>query len=404
MKHFFIFSILICSYLSVQAEYFKITNYDINIQVSREGFFDVQETIDVQFFEKRHGIIWNIPQKYVYERENRDLSFTNIYVEGYRFKKSYKNGFLNIRIGSPTKWVNGNQRYILNYRVYNAFINKETHQKFHWNLVGTGWDVPIEKCTYTIVLPDKPQLSENDYKVYSYKDQSISKNVIKYNWDGYLTGRANRPLEKNEGLQMELLFPNNYIKSISSLELDSNTSYKDTTNSHEDFSSLISVLTIIFLSGLGLFHFFKTKEQSIRTQPILKRTAPPVSTTKRPNPSVNIKKEVYPPVSITPAEAGFLIDNSADYRDLIAFLPYWGRAGLIKIIKTEYGDYQLVKLKDITTSVEKYELTFFERIFKNSDAPLLIDLKDKFYSDMSFSTQQLDNHIRGSNLYGLDPY
>ena len=66
MKHFFIFSILICSYLSVQAEYFKITNYDINIQVSREGFFDVQETIDVQFFEKRHGIIWNIPQKYVY--------------------------------------------------------------------------------------------------------------------------------------------------------------------------------------------------------------------------------------------------------------------------------------------------------------------------------------------------
>ena len=399
MKHIFVFFILIYSCFSVQAEYFTIANYDVHIEVSREGFLDVEETIDVHFFEKRHGIIWNIPQKYVYEGGNRELSFTNIYVKGYQFKKSYKNGLFNIRIGSPTKWVNGNQRYILNYRVYNAFINKERHQKLHWNLVGTGWDVPIEKCTYTIVLPDKPELSENDYKVYSYKDQSISKNVIKYNWDGYLTGRANHPLEKNEGLQIELLLPNNYIKSISSLELDSNTSYKDTTNSHEDFSSLISVLTIIFLSGLGLFHFFKSKKQSIKNQPILKRTYPSVSIIKRTNPSVNIKKEVYPPVSITPAEAGFLIDNSADYRDLIAFLPYWGRAGLIKIIKTEDGDYQLVKLKDITTSVEKYELTFFERIFKHSDAPLLIDLKDKFYSDITFSIEQLDNHVVGSNLY-----
>ncbi len=381
MKRLFIFFILICANFSVQAEYFKITNYDIQIEVSKEGYFDVEETIDVHFFEKRHGIIWNIPYQYFYGGKKRSLSFTNIYVKGYRFKESYDDRYLNLRIGNSFKWVNGNQRYIINYRVYNAFINKETYQKLHWNLVGDGWNVPIEKCTYTIVLPDQPQLSETDYKVFSFKDKSISKNVIKYNWDGYLTGKANRSLEKNEGLQIELVLPKDYITSIPSTELDNNTSHQGTRNSDENYSVFPLILFFTLLLGLPLLLFllFKSKKQSFEPKAIT--------------------KEIYPPITLTPAEAGFLIDNSADYRDLIALLPYWGKAGLIKIIKTENGDYQLIKLKDITTNVQKYELNFFKRIFKDSDTPLLIDLENKFHPDIVLSTRQLTKHVKGLKLY-----
>ena len=41
-----------------------IENFDINIELSRDGYYNVEETIEVDFLEKRRGIFRNIPKKY----------------------------------------------------------------------------------------------------------------------------------------------------------------------------------------------------------------------------------------------------------------------------------------------------------------------------------------------------
>src|SRR5690625_1549343 len=46
------------------AQGYVVRNYDVDIQIHKNGYFDVVEQYDVEFFEPRRGIIRDIITKY----------------------------------------------------------------------------------------------------------------------------------------------------------------------------------------------------------------------------------------------------------------------------------------------------------------------------------------------------
>ncbi|MGB4957907.1 MAG: DUF2207 domain-containing protein, partial [Saprospiraceae bacterium] len=75
------------AYLGSKAEYFVINDYKVDIHVlSKEGIFEVTETITVEFSEPRRGIFRKIPFRYKISGEEIEIKIFDTEVKDYRYK------------------------------------------------------------------------------------------------------------------------------------------------------------------------------------------------------------------------------------------------------------------------------------------------------------------------------
>ncbi len=139
-----LFSILITGTITAQ-EYFTITNYNIHVKINKNASLDIAEKIDLYFTEQRHGIIRQIPYKYKLqplsaggqraERQMQSGSYSRIIIEdikvpGWKYEVSNSGDYKSIKIGSSDKYVNGDQQFIITYRVLNAINFFKDHSEF----------------------------------------------------------------------------------------------------------------------------------------------------------------------------------------------------------------------------------------------------------------------------------
>ena len=126
----------------VKAEYFVISNYNIDIKVyGSKAMFEVTEIITVDFNEPRRGIFRNIPYKVRVNGEEVELDIYNVDVEGFNFDTYREGSQYVIKIGDKNTYVEGRQTYKITYKVKNASIFHEDHTELYWNSVGDQWPV-----------------------------------------------------------------------------------------------------------------------------------------------------------------------------------------------------------------------------------------------------------------------
>src|SRR4030042_6404101 len=129
----------------VCAQYFTITKFHSDITIQKDSSFMVRETIDVKFERSRHGIYRDIPFKYrdefgkVITTPTKVLSVTD--GSGKAWKYSVKNAgpVIQIRIGDPKRFVEGNQTYVITYEVENTILFFNDHDELYWNVTGNAW-------------------------------------------------------------------------------------------------------------------------------------------------------------------------------------------------------------------------------------------------------------------------
>ena len=193
----------------------KIRNYEVTVQINRNGTLTVNEVIDYQFGEEpKHGIYRDIPlrskiggfdvhKSFVkmnwIKRDGEDEEYTkNHFYEGIRY-----------RIGSKTKLVNLDRigsRYELNYDIYNAVFEKDGIYQIYYNAIGQFWNVPIEEANVTIRFPDGQEIKKNEIEkleVYtgSYGEKGENYGVSENNGEINI---GTRELEANNGLTFML--------------------------------------------------------------------------------------------------------------------------------------------------------------------------------------------------------
>jgi uncharacterized membrane protein len=223
MKKFFgiIFTFLVIGNVQAQ-EYFTIRQYDVSIKVNKDASLDISEKINVHFTEPRHGIIRKIPYKYEIQllpansqKADRQLEsggysrtiIQDIKVPGLNYDVSNDGNYKSIKIGSANKYVEGDQQFIIIYRILNAINFFKDHSELYFNVIGDQWETTISSVNFKVELyqpiPETP-----DYFVATGSFGSKeNKTVTKWEANNTFSGSTTEQLNPNEGLTIGISFP-----------------------------------------------------------------------------------------------------------------------------------------------------------------------------------------------------
>jgi uncharacterized membrane protein YgcG len=143
---------------SAQSGAERIVSYDAGIAIQGDGSILVTEHISYDFgSDLRHGIFRVIPAQVRYNG-----SYDRIYPVDVRSVESdtateytveSSGSAVGIRIGDPNQTVTGVHAYWLTYLVRGGLNGFADHDELYWNAVGNRWDVPIDQVSVRVSAP-----------------------------------------------------------------------------------------------------------------------------------------------------------------------------------------------------------------------------------------------------------
>ena len=153
-KIFVLFLIFLLNILSFSNE--KITNFDVDFKVNKNGSIDVVEKISyITDEDGKRGIYRNIPYKY----DNASVIKFENKIGIYNFKATYLNGtptglysqnednVMYNRLGKEDIFLKPNEEYtyVISYTMYNLIRTSGNVKQIYINAIGNYWEIPIEK-------------------------------------------------------------------------------------------------------------------------------------------------------------------------------------------------------------------------------------------------------------------
>lgn len=123
--------------------------FDVNVVTDEDHVFHVQEEIQVDFYEHRHGIYRYIPDG------GRYYGIRNINVDGYMWESYGESGNTVIQIGDPDYTVYGPQTYRISYDIVGYKDDSEDQDFLSLDLLPTGWGTSIDSASLRIQFPKK---------------------------------------------------------------------------------------------------------------------------------------------------------------------------------------------------------------------------------------------------------
>jgi len=383
MRSFVIIYILLLFfgfYQVARAETEIIKNFDVNINIQKDGTLLVTEKIVYDFgTNQRHGIFRNIPLTSVNgpKLKIEVLGVKDESGKPYKYTISITNNILKIKIGDPNIFITGSKTYIITYQVYNAIRTFEDHDELYWNVTGNEWPVAIQNANASITLPDS-SIYNLKMDCFTGPYGSLQKNCI-FNHSGTSVNYSTtQPLNANEGLTIVLGLPLGYINKIY-LPPSQKSFFTLALNFDSIFSFLLSFFELIIFPFLAFFIvimiFLKRLTWKTKPKPVI-----PKELKGEP-----ITVEYNPPDNLSPIDIGTILDRRIDLTDISSVIIDLAVRGYIKIryiVKNipfwpDKKDFEFIKLKDGTDLVHPADKIIFELLFNYRDNVKLSDLKEQ---------------------------
>jgi len=368
MKRLFYYLIcfLVCFFLPLSVRAEDIRDFTTTIKVEKDSSMTVSENITYDFGSLyRHGIFRTIPITKTNDNgEKFKLDISGIRVSNsqgthYQMQQSSTSDELTLKIGDPNNTITGIHTYIINYTVVGAFIPFSDHDELYWNIVGTKWEVPIQKVKTIVQFPFAPLENVMQPACYTGAYKSTSQGcTVKYN-NGTITVDSIDSLSAGEGLSIIIGFPKNLLAITEAKKID--------TRWANIFGFIMSAL--FFLIGLVwyvvvplwiIIHWYRTGRD-------------PKGTVGAAHVWFDVPKLKNGKI-LTSGETGTLIDETADLRDITATIVDLARRGYIKIVEQKKNDFYLEKtLPKKDSGMDAFEKKLYTGIFEDDDA---IRIKD----------------------------
>ncbi|MFB8769010.1 DUF2207 domain-containing protein [Nocardiopsis alba] len=147
-----------------------ITRYHTEAEIREDGTVEVTESITYDFgYRPSAGISRHIPV----DLGSGPLRFRHVEVRDLEVRsptgaetaldfEGVEGGEHLVLIGledSPETHVTKEQTYEISYTLVGAIVERRGHDEFHWNFVGTEWDVPKDDVSVEITAPEISDLS-----------------------------------------------------------------------------------------------------------------------------------------------------------------------------------------------------------------------------------------------------
>ncbi len=353
------------------AQFFTITKFHSDIAIHPDSSFTVIETIDVKFDRPRHGIYREIPFKYRDEFGKalvtpiRVISVKDDKGKSWKYSLERSGPILNIRIGHPDRYVDGNQTYVITYQVENAILFLKDHDELYWNVTGNYWKAPIKEASADAALAVKGK-SKNvmaaAFTGHSGSKESDCEYQTYENGAKYLTKRS---LGAGEGLTIAFGWDKGLVSPPSSWQR-----FLWTMNLGENWVFILPILSLIFM-----FHqwYSKGRDPKVR-EAITVQYGPPK----------------FDNQALSPAEVGTLVDEKLDPRDMTSAIVGLAVKGYLHIEETKHEglifhktDYYLKKVKEADSSLNPFEIELMKSLFPGKLPGILVsDLKNRFYANL----------------------
>jgi hypothetical protein len=204
---------------------FVIHRFDTRLTVERNATLQVEERIEVEFSEPRHGLYRTIPVRYsdprgfAYSLGLERVSVTD--ENGHRFamQLSDEGRYQKIRIGDAKHTVEGRVVYVIRYRVRDALGQFPDHDEIYWNATGNEWNTTIGTATAVVRLP-APLAPENlEAAGYSGQFGSRASGVtITHPEPGVVRFESIGSFGALEGMTVAVGWPHGHVRYPSALE------------------------------------------------------------------------------------------------------------------------------------------------------------------------------------------
>jgi uncharacterized membrane protein len=357
--------------LALSTRELRIENFQSEVLVMADGTIDVTENIQAHFVGGPwHGLYRTIPVEYVtpqglnYSLVLEVRRITDGSGRALKYETSRERHYRKLKIYVPDA-DNTTQTISIEYAVSDALRFFDDHDELYWNVTGDDWDVPIHAASARIILPEGTTNIRANVFTGAYRSRAQNADV-----DVAGNGvevRTREPLRLHEGLTVAVAFDKGFVHEPGAAD-------KVALFFRSNWPLGLPLATFVVM-----FYLWWTKGRDPRLRPIAAQYAPPDQ--------------------LTPAEAGTLVDNSADMRDITATIVDLAVRGYIAI--EEHQREQMLGLmhsKDYNFILKKERAEWAE--LKAHEQALLAGLFTMGTAGETVSMSSLENHFY-TNLPGI---
>ncbi|MBI2161756.1 MAG: DUF2207 domain-containing protein [Candidatus Rokubacteria bacterium] len=302
----------------------------------------VREDIAFEFRGSHNGVFRTIPVRY--DRGGYEFALRLDGIGAYdeagqplRHEVSYPGRYVKIKA-----WVPGAQdttkTVTFVYRVRRGILRFEDHDELYWNATGNEWEVPIRHAEVFVNTP--PGVADAAVRSIAYTGLrgGTGQDYTLDRVEKYLRFSATRPFRPREGLTVVVGWPPGHIGRPSALQ-----------QATWFFSDNWPFGLPLLAAALGWFVWW-----AYGRDPAAHRS---------------VKPEYEPPEGLIPAEAGTLVDEKAEPREVLATIVDLAVRGYLHVeqITTAFGapDFMFKRLKPVggDPNLKQLELYILAKLF-----------------------------------------
>ncbi|MCX6094436.1 MAG: DUF2207 domain-containing protein [Candidatus Bipolaricaulota bacterium] len=374
-----------------------IENFDAAVNLTSTGNLDVIETLTVVFVTPHHGI-----ERYITvsdttrlgKRVTIDLRVGEVTMDGERVPvETRRSGTREyIRIGDPDRTVTGTHVYRIAYTAGRALLFHNDYLQLYWNVTGNEWEIPIRRATAVFALP--PGTPMENVSTTSYvgpKGSTALGQPATVDAAGRFVFTAGA-LNPGSGLTIDISIPR----------------------------GLLPITPPTFAEKLGRF-LWDNKLAALPIATLVFMIVLWYRIGKDPRRGV-IAPAFEPPSDLGPGEAGILVDDRMDLRDVSAMVIGLAVGGYLTI-REESPDaeafaekarawvggsstkYTFVRARRSPDDLSAAERALYDAIFPDAEAKetSLDSLENRFYKHLPTIRMRLFEELIEKKLYARNP-
>ena len=366
---------------SASATAWQIDTFDATIRIQPDSSLDITEHIVADFRgDPHHGIFRTIPVNYRDKYGNALSLRLRVTSVSHPFVESSTGRYRKLKIGSAHSLVDGLETYDLTYHIDRAVTFFDGHDELYWNATGNEWPVAIRHASATVILP-RPATEDINALAFTGAYGAINGDAAINTDKEHVTYTVRGALRPLEGLTIVAGWSKGLVAPPS-------TSQRLRWFLADNWPVGLPVAT-----ALGLFFWWWSFGRDPRARG-----------------AVVVQYE--PPLKLSPAEIGTVLDERCDMRDISATIIDLARRGYLQIKEIQREgllrnstDYQFVRLKEYRndSTLLAHEKLVLGGIFGGDSVASLSNLEGSFYSEMPGIREAVYDAVVSNGFFPKSP-
>ncbi len=363
----------------------RVADFLAELDIRPPSILGVTETLTVDFASAHHGIFREIKVSERLpsgERAAIRVSVNALTLDGapVPFEQRRSGDTVVLKIGDAQTTVIGRHIYRISYDVERAYIFSEESVQLYWNVTGNDWRIPIDHASAVVSLPQGVEALSVLTTSYAPLDSFIGGAEAVVDAQGRLVFEIGS-LSPGEGLTIDVLLPRSASGLVPATVGDDILWFVR--------NNLYALIPIIVFVLMFVVWWRKGRDPRKGT----------------------IAPQFSPPPDLHPGEAGIVIDDRADLRDISAMIIGLAVKGHLRIRAEkaqdgdEIADHVFERLQRERSDLSASETKLLDAVFDDahSDERPLSSMENSFYRELPAIKSKLYSGLIAKGLYPSNP-